>query len=158
MKLLPALLAATLATSLTYAAPFSIDQVLGAPFPSELIASSTGGKVAWIFESRGVRNLWIAEAPDFKAHPLTSYSSDAGQEIGDVAWSADASSLVYARGGDANGRGELPNPTSNPAGVTQAVYVISAAGGVPRLVGNGASPAISPDSRTIAYLNHGQIW
>src|ERR1019366_5890209 len=45
-----------------------------------------------------------------------------------------------------------------PAGATQAVYAIAASGGEARLVGNGASPAISPDGKTLVYLNHGQIW
>jgi dipeptidyl aminopeptidase/acylaminoacyl peptidase len=144
--------------SIAWSAPFTIDQVLSAPFPTELLASPAGNKIAWVFDSRGVRNVWIAEGPDFKAHPLTSYTADDGQEIGMLAWSGDASSLAYTRGGDANGRGEFPNPTSNPAGVTQAVYLAAISGGEPRLVGNGSSPAISPDSKSIVYLNHGQIW
>jgi dipeptidyl aminopeptidase/acylaminoacyl peptidase len=142
----------------SFPAPFSIDQVLGAPFPTELIASPTGNKIAWIFDSRGVRNVWVAEGPDFKAHQLTSYTADDGQEIGNLTWSNDASSLAYTRGGEANGRGEFPNPTSNPAGVTQSVYVVPMSGGEPRLVGSGDSPAISPDGKTIAYLSHGQVW
>lgn len=151
------LLAISLASSIG-AAPFTIDQVLSAPFPSELIASPTGNKIAWVFDSRGVRNIWVGEAPDFKARQLTSYTADDGQEITQVTWSADGSAIAYTRGGDANGRGEFPNPTSDPAGVTQSVFIVLAAGGAPRLVSNGSQPAISPDSKTIAFVSHGQIW
>ena len=146
------------AASLSWAASFSIDQVLSAPFPSGLTASPIGNKIAWVFETRGVRNIWVAEGPDFKAHPLTAYAADDGQEIGNLAWSADAGSIAYTRGGEANGKGEFPNPLSNPAGVRQSVFVVALSGGEPRLVGDGDSPAISPDGKIIVYLNHGQIW
>ncbi|HEY5062979.1 MAG TPA: hypothetical protein VII52_15675, partial [Gemmatimonadaceae bacterium] len=32
---------------------FTIEDVLGAPFPSSLIASPAGGRLAWIFNERG---------------------------------------------------------------------------------------------------------
>ena len=41
----------------------SIDRYLNAPFASELIAAPGGGKVAWILDERGARNLWVAAAP-----------------------------------------------------------------------------------------------
>ncbi len=145
-----------LCSRLSGAGAFTIDQALSAPFPSDLTAA--GNKIAWVFDSRGVRNVWVAEGPDFKARQLTSYNTDDGQEIGEIAWSGDGSSLVYTRGGPANAKGEYPNPTSNPAGVTQSVFAIAFSGGEPRLVGNGDSPSISPDSKTVIFISHGQIW
>ncbi len=141
-----------------FAQPFSIDQALSAPFPSDLIASPAGNQIAWVFETRGVRNVWVAEGPDFKARQLTAYTQDDGQEIGNLVWSGDGASIAYTRGGEPNGRGEIPNPTNNPAGATQAVYLIAVSGGEARLVGNGSSPSISPDGKTLVYLSHGQIW
>ena len=158
MKLSRVFVLVALSTSFTHAASFTIDQVLGAPFPSDLTASPAGSKVAWVFDSRGARDIWIAEGPTFKARQITAYSADDGQELGDLVWTSDGTAIAYTRGGDANERGEIPNPTSNPAGVTQSVYVIGLSGGDPRLLGNGNSPSISPDSKTVAYLSHGQIW
>jgi dipeptidyl aminopeptidase/acylaminoacyl peptidase len=162
MKAFPGLLVIAFAIGLASpgagVASFTIDQVLSAPFPTELVASPTGNKIAWVFESRGVRNIWVAEGPDYKAHSVTSYTADDGQEIGNLAWSPDAGSIAYTRGGEANGRGEFPNPTSNPAGARQEVYVVAVSGAEPRLVGAGDSAAISPDGKTIVYINHGQIW
>jgi dipeptidyl aminopeptidase/acylaminoacyl peptidase len=36
--------------------------------------------------------------------------------------------------------------------------VVAASGGEPRLVGNGNSPAVSPDNKTVAFISHGQVW
>ncbi|HEY6122661.1 MAG TPA: hypothetical protein VIV66_22085, partial [Pyrinomonadaceae bacterium] len=36
---------------------FTIDQVMSAPFPSAITASSTG-KIAWVQNAKGVRNIW----------------------------------------------------------------------------------------------------
>ena len=103
------------AASLALPQAFTIDQVLSAPFPSNLAASPAGEKIAWVFEIRGLRNIWVAEGPDFKARQLTSYTQDDGQEIGDLSWSGDGSAIAYTRGGDANSRGEIPNP-DQPSG------------------------------------------
>ena len=80
-------------------APFTIEQVMSAPFPSDLVASPAGGKVAWVFDARGVRNIWVAEPPDYKARAVTSYAEDDGQEIDELAWTPDARAIVLcARG------------------------------------------------------------
>ena len=49
-----------LLTAPANAAPaFSVSDVLSAPFPSELVAGPSGA-VAWVFDSAGVRNVWVA--------------------------------------------------------------------------------------------------
>src|SRR4051812_44687552 len=39
----------------------TLEQLLGSPFPTSLVAAPAGGKVAWVFNDRGRRNIWIAE-------------------------------------------------------------------------------------------------
>lgn len=147
------------------AAPFTLEQLLGAPFPSGLVAAPRGGKVAWVFNHRGVRNLWVAEpgpgtggSADYRSRPLTNYRGDNGREISDLQWTPDANAIVYVRGGDPNRQGEHPNPTSDPEGAEQAVWVISLGGGQPRRLGEGHSPAISPRGDRVAFLKKGQVW
>src|SRR5207237_10763404 len=108
---------------------FTIEQALSAPFPDELVAAPAGGALAWVFNAQGVRNIWIATGPDYQARALTTYQEDDGQEIGELAWIPDGRALVYVRGGDANGRGEYPNPLSSPAGAEQALWIVAATGG-----------------------------
>jgi hypothetical protein len=47
--------------------PFTLDQVLGYPYPSNLIAAPSGSRIAWVLDERGHRNIYLAEAPDYRA-------------------------------------------------------------------------------------------
>jgi len=136
----------------------TIDQLMSAPFPTELTAAPAGGKVAWVENARGLRNILVAEPPDYKARAITSYKADDGQEVGSLEWTPDARAVVYTRGGAANRAGEIPNPTSDPKGAEMALWVVSAAGGEPKRIGEGSGPAISPNGDQVAYLLRGQIW
>ncbi len=46
-------------------ASFTLEQVMSAPFPDELTAAPAGGAVAWVFNTRGARNIWVAPSPDY---------------------------------------------------------------------------------------------
>src|SRR5450759_4064912 len=120
-----AFLSAALLASIACAKSFTIEQVLSAPFPSQLTAAPGGRKVAWILNERGLRNIWIASAPDWKGARLTPYASDNGVDIGQLQWMPDGASIVYVRGGDLEfPERSGPNPRSNPAGVGQAIWMI----------------------------------
>src|SRR6516164_5654646 len=137
---------------------FTLQQVLGAAFPTDLTAAPAGGKIAWVSNARGVRNVMVAEPPDYRARAVSSYRLDDGQEIGPLAWTPDASAVVYVRGGDPNRAGEAPNPAHNPKGEQQAVWVVSLAGGAPKELGEGSEPAVSPKGDRVAFVRRGQIW
>jgi dipeptidyl aminopeptidase/acylaminoacyl peptidase len=138
--------------------PFSVEQILSAPFPSELVASPSGARVAWVFDDRGVRNVWVAEGPAFAGRRLTTYQHDDGQEITGLGFSPDGSALVFVRGGAANRAGEVPNPASNAAGAEQAVWTVPVGGGDPRKLGAGSGAAVSPKGDLVAFVQRGQIW
>jgi dipeptidyl aminopeptidase/acylaminoacyl peptidase len=142
---------------------FSIEQVLSAPFPSDLAAAPVGGAVAWVFDSAGARNIWVAAPPSYSAHRVTAYTGDDGQAITDVRWTSGGHGLVYVRGGDANSHGEIANPALFPAGVEQAVWTVALGAGMrpagpPRRLGEGHSPAASTAGNRVAYILKDQIW
>jgi dipeptidyl aminopeptidase/acylaminoacyl peptidase len=137
---------------------FTLEQVLSAPFPADLVAAPGGGKVAWTLNERGARNVWIAAAPDFKGVRLTAYTADDGQDVGQLRWTPDARAVVYTRGGDLEFLGRPdPNPSTNTEGVNQGIW-ICAPGEQPRKIADGHSPAISPKGDRVAFLRGSQIW
>ncbi len=134
----------------------SLDQYLGAPFASELHAAPGGGKVVWILNERGARNLWGAAAPDYTAHRLTSYKEDDGQDLGMIQWAPDGS-IVFVRGGNLEQIGQVnPNPRSWASMPDQSIWVLPH-GGVPKKIAEGHSPAVSKDGK-VAFIRATQIW
>jgi dipeptidyl aminopeptidase/acylaminoacyl peptidase len=138
--------------------PFSLEQIMSSPFPQDLTPAPAGGSVAWVFNARGVRNIWLAQPPSYKAGAITSYAEDDGQEIGELAWTPDGRAIVYTRGGDMEMGREYPNPRSFPQGVEQAVWLIALAGGQPKRIGEGHSPAVSPKGDSVAFIYKSQVW
>ena len=137
---------------------FTLDQVMSAPFPEGLVAAPAGGSVAWVFNDRGARNIWVAAPPDYRGRAVTNYPDDDGQEITDLRWTPDAKAIVYVRGGGKNGRGEYPNPLSVAAGVTQNVWIVSLTRGASRRIGEGHGPAVSSKGDRVAFVQGGQVW
>jgi len=154
------LLAAPLVPLAAQVPSFTVEQVLGAPFPTELTAAPAKGRIAWVFNARGSRNVWVSEPGAdgaYAARAVTSYTGDDGQEIGELAWSPDGETIVYARG--SLGPGTRTNPLSLPAGeMGQEVFAIAVSGGAPKKLGDGHAPAVSPKGDLVAYLSHDQIW
>lgn len=140
------------------AGAFTIEQIMSSPFPSALVAAPTGSRVAWVSYAKGVRNVWVADGPTFKPRQVTAYAADDGQEITGLVWTPDAKHVVYVRGQGLNRAGESPNPSSDPAGAEQAVWIVSADGGAPQRLGAGTGAAVSPKGDRVAFVNHGQIW
>jgi len=138
--------------------PFSIEAVLSAPFPSDLIAAPRGDRVAWVFNAQGRRNIWVADGPDFRARPVTSYAEDDGQEIGQLAFSPDASIIVYVRGGPPNREGESPNPTSDPRGARQLILAVRVEDGRTWEIAEGSNPRVSPRGDLVAFERRGRIF
>src|SRR3984893_9454102 len=138
--------------------PFTLEQVMSAPFPANLTAAKTGNRLAWTLDEQGKRNVWVAEGPDFKARKLTPYSEDDGGELSSVSFSRDASTIIYVRGEEKNVAGQYGNPTSDPAGVQLALWAVGWKGGAPRKIDEGGREAQISAKGWVAYDKDGQIW
>ena len=98
-------------------AAFTIAQILGYPFPSAPVRDVAGSAIAYSLDTRGVRTIWYAHAPDFTPRQLFSSDSDDGQELKRSPIANDDAHVVYVRGGDhdANWPQPLqPGPASPP--------------------------------------------
>ena len=134
-----------------------LETLLSAPFPSSLQAAPTAGRIAWVQSAQGVRNIWVAEAPDYRGRQLTSFTVDDGQELGSLSWMPDGKTIIFVRGSAESRQGEIPNPMSNPVGVEQALWRISVDGGDPKRITAGSSPEVSPRGTNVAFLKRGQV-
>ena len=141
-------------TARAQAPSFTVDAALSAPFPSGLTAAPTSSKVAWIFNAEGSRNIWVAEPSangSFTSRQLTRFTGDLGVEIETLAWSFDAQTLAFVRGGE-------PNPRDLPLGSTPAqIWAIGMNDTTPRLIGDGGSPTPAPNANVLAYVARNSI-
>ena len=168
MRRLPIVLTATLcavafvgAQTPAPAPAFTVEQILSLPTPDNLIASPAGSTIAWTFNERGVRNIYIADGPAFTARKLTDNTADDGQELTNLSFSHDGKTIVYVRGGDHGGSrpGDAPNPNAEPIAPKMQVWAAATAGGTPpKVLGEGDAPAISPDSTRVAFTRDKKIF
>jgi dipeptidyl aminopeptidase/acylaminoacyl peptidase len=137
---------------------FSVEQVMSAPFSSQLVASPDGAKVAWLINEEGRRNLWVAASPDWKARKVTNFTQDDGEDIGDVSWAPDGTYVLFTRGGDLETGGPNPDPELNPTKPEQSVWIVAMDGSAAKRLTEGHLATVSPKGDQIAFLRAGQIW
>ncbi|HEX3950385.1 MAG TPA: prolyl oligopeptidase family serine peptidase [Steroidobacteraceae bacterium] len=152
----PLLLGASPLPALAHTAPFTIEEVMQAPYPSSLIAAAKENAVAWVFDTKGCRNVFLAQGKT--SHQVTAYTLDDGFDIGDLALSPDAGMLAFVRGGSIEDD-QPANVNNSSAGATpREVWLVAAAGGAPRKVGAGHSPGFSPDGTRVVFADKSQLW
>lgn len=162
-RILTVLVLAVLGMPAARAASFTLEQVLGAPFASTLVAASQGRAFAWVSNAGGARNVWYAAAPTGAPRPaarvLTHYAADDGLEISDLAFVPHRDALLYVRGGDIEYPDKpAPNPAEIAGGVVQTVYVVDLRGGEPLKLGEGHAPVASPDGNRVLFLRDGVVY
>ncbi len=136
----------------------TVAQFLSPSSPLELVRAKNADRVAWVAYERGMRNVYTAAAPDFKAVRLTSFMQDDGVEVSDVELSDDGSVAIFMRGTDPNRQGWNANPTHDPRGAERAIWAVRTAGGTAWRVAAATSATLSPDGRTALYVRDGQIY
>jgi dipeptidyl aminopeptidase/acylaminoacyl peptidase len=138
---------------------FTLAEVMSAPFPEGLVSAPGAGTVAWTYNHRGARNIWVRVAGEPGPRRITNYQEDDGQAITDLIVTPDGASVIFSRGGAPNSIGEVPNPLSRVEGAKQGLFVVSAGGDEPRALGPGSGAVLSPDGSTLAFVRPGNtIW
>src|SRR6266536_109013 len=157
-------------TTATWAqAPFTLEQVMSSSFPSELVASKNGSRIAWVFDAKGVRNVWLADGPDFArtARPLTAYRTDDGQPIASLRLTPDGKTALYTVGSESNEAQESANPESWTKSAKQQGFAldVDVKDAPPRLLGGMGCPdedcediEVSPDSRWEVWCEKKKLW
>ena len=148
---------------------FTLEQVLSSPFPTGLVAADHANRIAWIFNAKGVRNVWVADGPDYvrTARQISRYTADDGQPIASLRLTPDGKTAVYAVGSELNGEQESANPESVTKGTKQQVFAmdLDASGATPRLLGEMGCPEedceniqISPDGKWAVWSAKKKLW
>ena len=140
---------------------------MSSPFPSGLVAAKRKARIAWVFDSKGERNIWVADGPNFSARQVTAYHGDDGQAIGGLQLSRDGKTLVFARGSELNGAGHAANPGSALQEPKQQVFAmdLDKSDAQPRLLGDMNCPEedcadieISPDGKSAVWSGKDSLW
>jgi dipeptidyl aminopeptidase/acylaminoacyl peptidase len=138
---------------------FTIEQVMSSPFPTALTAAAKANRIAWVFDSKGERNVWMADAPEFAARQITHYQGDDGQDIFALKLTPDGKTAVYARGSEVSSEGHVANPASEIKEPKQQVWAVEVETGKPRLLGDMGCDEedcedieISPDGLTAVWI------
>jgi dipeptidyl aminopeptidase/acylaminoacyl peptidase len=147
---------------------FTLEQVMSSPFPTELAASRETDRVAWVFDVKGVRNVWVADGPDFArtARQLTNYTGDDGQPITSLRLTFDGKSVVYARGSELNEQGQSADPDHDVHQPAQQVWAKDVdSSEPPRVLGElGCSGEdcedvkVSPDGKWALWAAKTKLW
>jgi dipeptidyl aminopeptidase/acylaminoacyl peptidase len=136
---------ATPARAQTHPATYTLNDVMQAPFASDMLAAPKGTAVAWVFNAKGCSNIWVADPHGGKARQITPYTGDDGFDVGELAWSPDTKSIAFTRGQSLEG----PMP--------KEVWLVATAGGVPHKVGAGEFPSFSPDGSRLLFVDKKRI-
>lgn len=131
------------------------------PFTTELCAAATGQKMAWAMNEQGKRNVYVAEAPDFKPKKITNFTKDDGQEITSLTISNDGKWVIFVRGGDhgANWDDALPvNSNFSTNAFKVQVASVPFSGGAVKYLSEGDEPIISPNNYMVTFIKNLQPW
>jgi dipeptidyl aminopeptidase/acylaminoacyl peptidase len=137
---------------------FTLEQVMSSPFPTGLTAAAQANRIAWVFDSKGERNIWLADAPGFEARQVTHYQGDNGQDIFSLRLTPDGKTVVYARGSEVSGEGNVANPTSELNAPKQQVWAAEVETGKPRLLGEMGCAEEDCEDIQLSPDGHWAVW
>jgi dipeptidyl aminopeptidase/acylaminoacyl peptidase len=136
---------------------FTIEQVLSSPFPYSLTTShaSSQGKeprIAWVFNNRGVCNIWLAEGPEFKSRRLTSFKKDDGRHLRIRGFVEKNTAVVFSKDGEFN-PGHDPNWDGK-----STLYKVNCDNGKMETLARTDRAAVCPQTGRLAYTKKGDLY
>jgi hypothetical protein len=136
----------------------SMAQFMSAGYPVEIVAAKKADRIAWIANDKGLRNVFTAAAPGFRAVRVTSFMKDDGVDTTQLTISDDGSTVSFTRGHGMNRDGWVANPEADPNGVERALWAANTTSRASWRLAEGQNGVISPDGRYVAYAKDGQIY
>lgn len=134
-------------------AGFELNEILDAPYASQLVSARNADRIAWVSYEKGVRNVWTARAPDFEPVLLTAYQQDDGQRISGLQMTSDGKVLLFQKGNE-----EKANPASDPSHPGIAIHRIDIDTGEYDELVSGGNARIAPDNSGFVYQHDGRLY
>ena len=137
-----------------------LDQFLGFTFSQDMICAKQASVFAWIQNTLGIRNIYIAKAPDYVPVQVTVWKDDDGQILSGLKISHDGSDLLVIRGEGKNELGEYPNPSSDVQPPKQKLWYISleTPENVPREIAETGLACFRPGHSEIYFNKKGKLF
>jgi len=136
---------------------FTLQQVLSAPYSTNLTAAPVGSLFAWVEDAEGVHNIWIG-GPNQPARQLTHYTEDDAQDIASLTWSPDGKTIAYVYGAETGASGRPANPAHLQRPTPVEIIFQPVEGGDAIHLGEGRAPLFSSDGNSFFFLRSGQIF
>lgn len=131
---------------------FEIEDILSAPFPGSLTAAPSGQRIAWVFNSEGIQNIWAAEGPDFQARQLSHFKKDDGRPVRIYGFIHNNQAIVFSKGG-------AFNPDHNPDGITETtLYSLDWQDGKIEEIAKTSRAVVSPKGQQLLYIQKNHLW
>jgi dipeptidyl aminopeptidase/acylaminoacyl peptidase len=137
---------------------FTLEQVMSSPFPTGLTSAAKANRIAWVFDIKGERNVWMADAPGFAARQVTHYQGDDGQDIFSLRLTPDGKTAVYARGSEVSSEGNVANPASEVTAPKQQVWAADVDTGKPILLGDMGCAEEDCEDIQLSPDGHWAVW
>jgi dipeptidyl aminopeptidase/acylaminoacyl peptidase len=138
--------------------PFTLQQILSAPYATNLTAAPTGNLFAWVEHTEGRNNLFLG-GPGHAARQLTRFTADDGRDITALTWSPRSDAIAFAFGTETGADNQPANPAHLQQDMATEIRVVSlTAGPQDHLTVHGHAPLFSRDGDTLFWIDAGKIW
>jgi dipeptidyl aminopeptidase/acylaminoacyl peptidase len=151
-------LALALPVALPAQQPFTLAQILSAPYASELSSAPVGDRFAWVEDDQGRHNLWTG-APHTPTRQLSHFNSDNGLDISHIAWSPDGKSIAFTLSTTFGPDDKPSNPAHLQYSLAPSIW-LEPIDGPPATapITPGHSPLFSRDGHTLFFVRDEAIW